>query len=343
MKLVELSSNGMPVVQLADDASVSRTGRLHDKAKVRITLKQWRVLHAVIDCDGFTAAAERLHISQSAISYTIAKMQEQLGVPLLKMEGRKAQITIQGRALLECSRNVIRSALELEALAEQMRLGWEPELRLMVEHDCPQGFLMSAIRTFSNSMPHVKVLLQQGSAEQVEQAILRKQVELAIYSHAPLGLIAHLLTSIEYVAVVHTSHALACYTSPVTTAELSRHNCIVLAQSSAANSAAANGHFSGMGAQSGAKPAIWKVSDIDSVLAALEAGLGYAWLPFEKVRRHLDAGTLALVSLASVHYTKKDFYLVNASQAMPSANANSLSELLHVHAAEQKVDMARRA
>src|ERR671927_403894 len=75
--------------------------RRQDAKNFHITLKQWKMLHAVVDCGGFTDAAEYLHISQSAISYTIAKLQEQLGIPVLKLEGRKAQLTEVGRELLE--------------------------------------------------------------------------------------------------------------------------------------------------------------------------------------------------------------------------------------------------
>ena len=39
---------------------------------------------------GFAQAAEALHRSQSSVSYTVARMQDQLGVPLLRIDGRKA-------------------------------------------------------------------------------------------------------------------------------------------------------------------------------------------------------------------------------------------------------------
>ena len=44
----------------------------------RVTLEQWRTLQAVIDSGGFAQAAEVLHRSQSSVSYTVARMQEQL-------------------------------------------------------------------------------------------------------------------------------------------------------------------------------------------------------------------------------------------------------------------------
>src|SRR4051794_11176293 len=101
----------------------SRRTRLHDVRNFHITLKQWKTLHAVVDCGGFSDAAEFLNVSQSAISYTVAKLQEQLGIPILKVEGRKAQLTEAGRELLQRSRHLIKDAIELEIFAENLRFG----------------------------------------------------------------------------------------------------------------------------------------------------------------------------------------------------------------------------
>ncbi|MBC7501539.1 MAG: LysR family transcriptional regulator, partial [Herminiimonas sp.] len=125
-----------------------RNSRPHDAVKLRISLKQWRMLHAVIDCGGFADAAKFLHISQSAISYTVAKMQEQLGVPILKLVGRKAHVTDAGRELLEQSRYLLKEALALESFAETIRHGGESEVRLVVDHDFPTSLLMIALRQF---------------------------------------------------------------------------------------------------------------------------------------------------------------------------------------------------
>lgn len=63
----------------------------------RITLDQWNTLQAVIDHGGYAQAAHALHCSQSSVSYTIARMQEQLAMPLLRIEDRKAVLTPTGR------------------------------------------------------------------------------------------------------------------------------------------------------------------------------------------------------------------------------------------------------
>jgi DNA-binding transcriptional LysR family regulator len=304
----------------------ARNLRMYDSRRMRISLKQWRMLHAVIDCNGFSAAAEYLHVSQSVISYTLAKMQEQLGIPLLKIEGRKAHVTEQGRALMEYSRNVINSAIELEAIAEKMRMGWEPELRLMVDHDCPHAFVMDAVRSFSTSTAHVKVSLLEGSGAQVEQAIMQNTVDLAICANVPPGLIADRLMSTDYVAVAHPSHPLAQAEGVLTENELGRHTRVVLGSGASAKLEAG-------ASRKGDNSAYWHVSSMDTALAALEAGLGYAWLPLNRVRQKLQQGSLQLLSMPAHYHNRKDFYLVHARQASPGVAASSLSSLLHSHVA----------
>ena len=83
----------------------------------RVTLDQWRTLQAVVDQGGFAQAAEVLHRSQSSVSYTVARMQEQLGVPLLRIDGRKAVLTEAGDVLLRRSRQLVKQASQLVAIA----------------------------------------------------------------------------------------------------------------------------------------------------------------------------------------------------------------------------------
>ncbi|MFC1748652.1 LysR family transcriptional regulator, partial [Pseudomonadota bacterium] len=70
----------------------------------KVSLDQWRALQAVVECGGYAQAAKQLHRSQSSVSYSVARLQEQLGVPLLEIHGRKAQLTPAGEALLNRSR-----------------------------------------------------------------------------------------------------------------------------------------------------------------------------------------------------------------------------------------------
>lgn len=325
MKLIDI--NGEVLGEQASDNSLPvRNARMYDSRRMRVTLKQWRMLHAVIDCNGFSAAAEYLHVSQSAISYTLSRMQEQLGIALLKVEGRKAHVTEEGRMLMEYSRNVLRSAIELETLAEKMRLGWEPELRLMVDTDCPQAFLMAAVGSFSRTAPHVKVSLQECSSAAAELAVAQNTADLAICANVPPGLIADRLISVDYVAVAHPSHPLAKAGTGLTDEVLARHTRIVLGTRENCQRPGAHGR-----ATDQASP--WQFNSLDTALAALEAGLGYAWLPLSKVEHLVAQGRLRLLPMPAHYLDRRDFYLVHARNASPGVGASTLSGLLHSHAA----------
>ena len=66
----------------------------------RTTLEQWRMLKAVVDHGGFAQAAQAVHKSQSTINHAVHKLQDQLGLKLLEVQGRKAQLTRAGELML---------------------------------------------------------------------------------------------------------------------------------------------------------------------------------------------------------------------------------------------------
>ena len=77
-------------------------------------MEQWAVLAAVVDEGGYAQAATALHRSQSAVSYAVGRLQEQLDVPLLVIEGRKAVLTPHGQTLLQRARGLLRDMNTLE-------------------------------------------------------------------------------------------------------------------------------------------------------------------------------------------------------------------------------------
>ena len=128
----------------------------------RVTLEQWRTLQAVVDHGGFAQAAEVLHRSQSSVSYTVARMQEQLGVPLLRIEGRRAVLTDAGGVLLRRSRQLVKQASQLEDLAYHMEQGWEAEVRLVVDAAYPNDKLVRALSAFMPQSRGCRVRAAQG-------------------------------------------------------------------------------------------------------------------------------------------------------------------------------------
>jgi len=69
-------------------------------------LRQLEIIRAIADSGSFTAAGEKLHVSQSAISRQILLLEDELGEPVFHRIGRRIRITPAGEALLQLSHRV---------------------------------------------------------------------------------------------------------------------------------------------------------------------------------------------------------------------------------------------
>ena len=125
----------------------------------KTSLEQWAVLAAVVDQGGFAQAAVSLNRSQSAVSYSIARLQESLDLPLLVVEGRKSVLTPHGQTLLSRARGLLRELDTLEALARGLKQGWESELKLVVDAAFPRARLLEIVALLQISCPSTQVQL----------------------------------------------------------------------------------------------------------------------------------------------------------------------------------------
>jgi DNA-binding transcriptional LysR family regulator len=306
--------------------------RQYDVQNFHVSLKQWRMLHAVVDCGGFSDAAEFLHLSQSAISYTIGKLQDQLGVSLLKVEGRKAHITEEGRALLQRSRGLLKAAIELEACAENLRKGWRPDVRLVVEHNFPPDLLMLALRKFATARSNVRIHLDEVTMSQAEEALAQHAADLAICSNVPLGFLGDPLVEFEHVAVAHPDHPLFALGCEIDEADLERHVQIVVCHPKESAWPSPRNHSSEYAHR-------WRMTSFDSALEALHEQLGYAWLPYYRVRKWLGP-RLAVLPMQKQWARKTNFYLVHGRPWMADSGIRKLVEILHGLASPSMADDA---
>ena len=75
-------------------------------------LRQLEIIRAIADTGSFTAAGEKLHVSQSAISRQILLLEEELGEAVFHRIGRRIRITPAGEALLQLSHRVFQDLQE---------------------------------------------------------------------------------------------------------------------------------------------------------------------------------------------------------------------------------------
>lgn len=143
-------------------------------------LRQIEYLQAVIEHGNFYQAAEECHVSQSAISQQIRKLEEELGVKLLNRHNRTFSLTPAGEHFYRKSL-VITNDLQ-QMIRETKRLADNDQAVLKIGYY--KGYygneLSQAVSLFSGKYPAVEVQITVGSHEELYHALENGSVDLAL-------------------------------------------------------------------------------------------------------------------------------------------------------------------
>src|SRR3546814_11518851 len=104
---------------------------------MRLTFDALETLDAIEQQGSFAKAAEVLHRVPSAITYTVQKLESDLGVQLFDRSGKRAKLTDAGQALVERGRSLLRGAESLENCVKRVAHGWELQLTLAIDEIVP--------------------------------------------------------------------------------------------------------------------------------------------------------------------------------------------------------------
>nr|WP_298140980.1 LysR family transcriptional regulator [uncultured Pseudomonas sp.] len=285
----------------------------------RVTLDQWRTLQAVVDQGGFAQAAEILHRSQSSVSYTVARMQEQLGVPLLRIDGRKAVLTEAGEVLLRRSRQLVKQASQLEDLAHHMEQGWEAEVRLVVDAAYPNARLVQALSAFIPQSRGCRVRLREEVLSGVEEVLKEGTADLAISSLNIQGFLGAEMSPVEFVAVAHPEHPLHRLQRELTFQDLEIQMQVVIRDSGRLQPR----DVGWLGAEHR-----WTVGSLATAASFVSNGLGFAWLPRHLIERELRDGQLKPLPLDQGGCRNPLFYLYSDKEKPLGPATQILVELL---------------
>ena len=119
------------------------------------------IVHAVAQYGSLTAAAEKLHLTQSALSHTVRKLEEQLGLSIWYREGRSLRPTQAGEYLLSVANRLLPQLVRTEERLKQFTQGERGILRIGMEcHPCYQ-WLLKIVAPYLAQWPDVDVDVKQ--------------------------------------------------------------------------------------------------------------------------------------------------------------------------------------
>ena len=289
------------------------------KTYPHVTLEQWRVFQAIVEYGGYAPAAIYLHRSQSAVSYSMSRLQEQLGITLLKVEGRKAVLTESGQALLQRSRQLLSNATEIENFAQHLSVGRESEIKLMVDAAFPNDLLMSALAAFAKQSQGTQVQLSEIVLSGASDALLHDDADLIIGINLSNYVMSDPLIEIEFHAAAHPDHPLHHLGRLITADDLEHYMHVVIKDS---------GQQRVMDVGWLSTQQRWTVSSIDSALSALQHGLGYGWLPSDRLIQSLGLNQLKLLELQQGQTYKTNLYISFAHPQNIGPATQELAEII---------------
>ena len=139
---------------------------------------------AVADSGGVTRAAGFLHLTQSAVSMQLKRLEEILGLELLDRSGRTIALTSSGDQLLGYARRMV--ALNDEVIGRLTDQGFEGEVVLGVPHDIVYPTIPRVLQRFNATCPRVKVQLISSFTRSLKEQYARGECDL-ILTTEPTG------------------------------------------------------------------------------------------------------------------------------------------------------------
>ena len=235
-----------------------------------------RAFIRVVDYESFNRAAEALHMSQSALSRRIQKLELSIGAPLLERTTRHVAATATGQELLPLVRRMLE---EFDASLFSMKDANSQRRGLITMACLPTAafyFLPNVVRQFNEEFPQIRFRILDLTANDGLRAVARGEVEFGInlMGNSDPDLSFEALIDDPFVLAMPKNHPLAAQ-DVVRWPELEGHHLITVDRSSGnralldATLAKANLRLSWF----------YEVTHLNTSLGLVEAGLGISVLP----------------------------------------------------------------
>ena len=199
-----------------------------------------QIVRAVAHFRNFTAAARHLHKVPSAISYTVRKLEDRLGVQLFLRDSKRVELTPAGEHFIEHTDKLLSALEELENSTRQLATGWEHELRIALDNVVNQGKIYDLIHDLQAVRPEAELVINSEVYNGSWDALFHGRCQLVIGApkEIPEAIVNQgrfawrSMGSMAWDFVVAPDHPLASLPEPLSMDELRQHRSICIQDSS---------------------------------------------------------------------------------------------------------------
>ncbi len=259
---------------------------------LKLTLDALEVLDAIDRKGSFAAAAGALYRVPSAVTYSMQKLEEDLGVTLFQREGRKAVLTPAGHTLLNQGRELLEAAARLTEATQQVHRGWESRFTIAIDTILCSSTIYPLLQQFFALQPQVEIHLIEEVLGGSWESIIEKRADLVIGCDQPplkaSGLTSKKIMTAEWVFAVNKNHPLVAHyqttQAPVTEDDIEPYRAVIVRDSSR--------NLPPLNRRIFERQCVIKVTSMQEKINCQLAGLGVGFLPTHRIQDQLANGQL---------------------------------------------------
>jgi DNA-binding transcriptional LysR family regulator len=271
-----------------------------------MNLHQLRVFFEVAEARSFSAAAEKLHVTQPAITLQIKNLEDYYELKVFERIGKKVLLTEEGKVLFDFANQMLTLSRQTEeALADLKGLS-RGTIQIGTSYSFGDYYLPTLLKAFHKKYPKVSIGISAGNTSQIIEDTLLHKNDIAFVAYHPGNnkLVVREFVSDILVAIVPNQHKLAGRES-ITLNELNREPLILRERGSSYR-----GMVDETFKRKGISPLIIMESASTSAIKKMvQSGAGIAILSRQVVKEEAEANAFKAIEFTEVEMAHR-FYLI---------------------------------
>lgn len=152
---------------------------------INLELRQLRYFIEVAEREHVTEAADNLNVAQSAVSFQITKLEEELGISLFERKGRNIKLTQIGAIFLFYIKKALKSIDDAKEKIDEYLDPQSGTIRIGYPTSLASYWLPTVISAYKEKVPNVSFHLRQGSYAFLIDAVKNGEIDLAFLGPVP--------------------------------------------------------------------------------------------------------------------------------------------------------------
>ena len=297
------------------------------------TLDQLKILHAISSEGSFKKAAEKLYISQPAVSLQIQNLERQLNTPLFYRDKRKARLTETGQLLIKYCERILSLCDETCRALDELHTLQSGSLIIGASQTTGTYLMPRLIGIFKNKYPQISIELQVHSTRKVSWGVANGNIDLAVVGgEVPQELQKDLrITSYaedELALILPLSHPFSTLEF-IQKEDLYRIRFIALNTQSTIRNVIDNTLIQ-HGIDSSYLKIEMELNSIEAIKNAVHSGLGAAFVSVSAITKELELGMLHWAKIEGLTMKRTLSILLNSKRYYSNATQIFKEEILEM-------------